>query len=521
MKRVVYYARVSTLEESQLNAIESQIVQLEKFIGEDSDWELVDKYVDKGKSGTTDKGRTQYNRLFADIALDKFDVIVVKDESRLNRNMLNFYQILNEIIINEKKLYFYLERKFYDANDDMIVGIKALMAKDYSRDLSKKINDAHKQRQSNGKPCTSGLILGYDIVNKDLVVNEGQAKTVRFIYEKYVEGNGFRVISKLLFEKGIKNLKGKQYDETTLRRILANEKYKGDLVSNKFHFDFDTKKRYKITNDKWETHIDAVPFIVSRELWEQANDLLKEKKTSIDREKFTGLHQGRYNYSSKIVCSTCGKNFTYNIRTNCKTNVWICSTYRKLAKVECNNNTKLNMDDINNIMQSVLDDIWINRKENFDKLLFVFDKVLGENKNEDTKKLVKDKETINKRKSNLINMRSDSEITKEEFILYKQGYDEDINIIDKELGEIESKNKNLLNKKERLVKIQNILGKYSNIDKKLELDEEIIHTFLDRIVVKTHNEVYVYLLNGFVYKIVLNGNNGRSNRTVVKVELIY
>ena len=56
MLRVVYYARVSTLEEEQKEAIKAQITELENFIDGNDEWELVDKYVDKGKSGTSTKG---------------------------------------------------------------------------------------------------------------------------------------------------------------------------------------------------------------------------------------------------------------------------------------------------------------------------------------------------------------------------------------------------------------------------------------------------------------------------------
>ena len=77
-----------------------------------------------------------------DISKDKFDIIVVKDQSRLQRNTMDWYIFLNEIVQNRKKLYLYLENTFFDSKDKFIFGIKAMMAEEYSRDLSKKGNAA-------------------------------------------------------------------------------------------------------------------------------------------------------------------------------------------------------------------------------------------------------------------------------------------------------------------------------------------------------------------------------------------
>ena len=68
MLRVVYYARVSTEEEKQLNALQKQTQELEQLIKQNLDWVLIDKYIDEGKSGTTTKNRNQYNQLFNDLS---------------------------------------------------------------------------------------------------------------------------------------------------------------------------------------------------------------------------------------------------------------------------------------------------------------------------------------------------------------------------------------------------------------------------------------------------------------------
>ena len=125
--RAVFYARVSTEEEEQLNAIEKQIEENRDVISTKG-WILVDEYIDKGITGTQTKKRNEYMRMLDDISKDKFDIIVVKDQSRLQRNTMDWYIFLNEIVQNRKKLYLYLENTFFDSKDKFIFGIKAMMA---------------------------------------------------------------------------------------------------------------------------------------------------------------------------------------------------------------------------------------------------------------------------------------------------------------------------------------------------------------------------------------------------------
>ena len=113
--RAVFYARVSTEEEEQLNAIEKQIEENQEII-KAKGWVLIDEYIDKGITGTQAKKRNEYLRMLDDIKKDKFDIIVVKDQSRLQRNTMDWYIFLNEIVQNQKnyiciwKIHFLIQK---------------------------------------------------------------------------------------------------------------------------------------------------------------------------------------------------------------------------------------------------------------------------------------------------------------------------------------------------------------------------------------------------------------------------
>ena len=140
-ERAVIYARCSTEEESQKDALVKQAQEARECV-EKQGWILVDSYVES-HSGTSTRGRTEYNRLYEDLLGDTFDIIVIKSQDRLMRNTKDWYLFVDRLTTSRKQLYMYIERKFYSTDDGLLTGIKAILAEEYSRELSKKIGRAH------------------------------------------------------------------------------------------------------------------------------------------------------------------------------------------------------------------------------------------------------------------------------------------------------------------------------------------------------------------------------------------
>lgn len=495
MKRVVFYARVSTAEEEQLNALQDQIKELTEFIKEQHEWSLVDKYIDEGKSGTTTKHRKEYNRLIEDIEEDKFDVIVIKDETRLNRNVFEWYKFIDVLIKNEKKLFFYMEKKFYKAEDKLLIGIKALMAEQYSKDLSDKINNAHKHRQQKGKVCTNSTILGYDLLNGELIINKDQAEIVEMIYDMYIDDIGFATIANKLDDMGIKNAKGNKYNATTLKRILKNEKYKGVLVSNKKHYDFETKKKYNVPEEKWIIIEDAIPQIIDKEKWERANRILNSRRqTYIDSKnnnKITGYKDNTYVYTGKIICGECGGAYWHETRKKCKSDIWQCHNYRT-KKQPCKNKISIRCDVLDILMKEIINDFWDNKNEAITNVIKVLEESINNNDIDiKRKELTNKKEKYINMKNNLIDLLSEDLISKDDYISKKMEYEDILQKIDEDLDKSSFNYNNMLSKQERLASLRRILNeKRDNND---IISDDIIKYLLNKIIVKNNNEVDVYL----------------------------
>ncbi len=443
--KAVYYCRVSTEEESQINALEVQIEEAEKCI-QSMGWILEDKYVDEGKTGTTSKMRNEYNRLLNDISKNKFDVIVIKSQDRLMRNVKEWYFFIDLLVSHNKKLYFYLENKYYTPDDALITGIKAILAEEYSRDLSKKINNAHKNRQIKGQSILiTSATWGYDKVNKQVVINEGEAEIVKLIYNLCISGYGSRSISKELSNRGIKSRTGKQFAEITIRKILRNPLYKGTVVMNKRHFDFNTKKMLHVPQDEWIIHENAVPAIVTKEIWEEANKIMDSRAAEIHADDFTtkkiGKKLGHYNLSSKIFCGECGQVYWRRYRRRYKNKEeiivdWSCSEYVKrgrksISKANINKQDKLKVKnegsgcdnihlheaDLEKLLINIANDIFGDRKQIIiDHAMLILKDVLSNgNIEKDKMKLAEEKSKIIRQKELLLDKLLDGVISDEDY----------------------------------------------------------------------------------------------------------
>lgn len=443
--RAVFYARVSTEEEEQLNAIEKQIEENIDVI-HDKGWILVDRYIDKGITGTQAKKRNEYIRMLDDIKKDKFDIIVVKDQSRLQRNTMDWYIFLNEIVQNQIKLYLYLENTFFDPKDKFIFGIKAMMAEEYSRDLSKKGNAAKRRRQEKGKPIITNRTWGFKNVNGEILIDEEEAKLVTRIYKLFADGFGGRVVARTLRDEGIRNRNGKTLSENTIRDIVKNPLYKGVAVMNKEHFDFEAKKIIKNPESEWIYREGIVPRIVSDDLWKKANTQINGRKT-VDRTHNVGINKGNHLLSSKIICGECESKYWRNKRA--QGIYWYCSEGARSGKVREKTGMKcvslnLKEDEILSLIEHLGNQLIAKEKKEevlSNAIRKIYDGLSSSYSGESIEDIQSQKEKLNKRKDTLMDLLLDETISKAD-------YASKVNDISKQIAALNEKEARLKENKE-------------------------------------------------------------------------
>lgn len=329
--RAVFYARVSTAEEEQLNAIELQIEENREALRKNK-WKKVDEYIDRSKTGTMVKGRDEYRRLYEDLLEDKFDIVVVKDQERLQRNTKDWYLFIDRLVQTGKILYFYMEGKFYTPDDALITGIRAIIAEDYSRNLSKKLNNYHKHRIEKARQGLeidlqgSGNVFGWDKRDGKYYINPEQAKVRRLMCEGIMERKGSTQIAKELNEAGYRNTVGKPWKPMDIPKFVYDPKNVGTMVIHKEVHDFESKQIIKLPEEEWVYVKNALPPIVTEEEWDLICKIHEERILATGSNKRgRGKKVSEYSFSGKIVCGCCGAPYWRKQRVS-KQEYWVCST---------------------------------------------------------------------------------------------------------------------------------------------------------------------------------------------------
>ena len=327
--RAVFYARVSTAEEEQLNAIELQIEENRGCI-KDHGWKLVGEYIDRSKSGTMVKGRDDYQRLYEDLYEDLFDIVVIKDQERLQRNTLDWYLFINRVVQTGKLLFMYMDGKFYSPDDALITGVRAIIAEEFSRNLSKKLHNYHDHRIEKARQGQeialqgSGNVYGWDKKDGKYYINPEQAKVRRLMCEGIMARKGSTLIAKELNDAGYRNTVGKPWKPMDIPKFVYDCKNVGTMIINKERHDFESKQTIKLPKEEWVYVENALPPIVTQEEWDLICKIHEERviATGSDRR---GKKTSGYSFSGKLVCGICGAPYWRKQRVS-KDEYWVCST---------------------------------------------------------------------------------------------------------------------------------------------------------------------------------------------------
>lgn len=329
--RAVFYARVSTAEEEQLNAIELQIEENRNVIQKNK-WKKVGEYIDRSKSGTMVRGRDDYQRLYEDMLEDQFDIVVIKDQDRLQRNTKDWYLFIDRLVQTGKLLYMYLDGKFYSPDDALITGIRAIIAEEFSRNLSKKLHNYHANRIEKAKQGLeidlqgSGNVFGWDKKDGKYYLNPEQAKVRRLMCEGIMARKGSTRIAQELNDAGYRNTAGKPWQFRDIPKFVYDIKNVGTMIINKEKNDFESKKVVKLPEEEWVYVKNALPAIVTEEEWELICKIHDERvqEGGLDK-RGRGKKVSEYSFSGKLVCGVCGATYWRKQRTT-KEEYWVCST---------------------------------------------------------------------------------------------------------------------------------------------------------------------------------------------------
>lgn len=339
------YIRLS-VENGGNETDETLVVQqmlVERFIEEHPDLRLEEVYIDNGFTGTNFE-RPGFMRLMEDVRSGKVQCIVVKDLSRFGRDYLETGYYL-ETILPKLNVRFIAITDDYDSSrkedrENISVPVKNMVNAMYAKDMSKKILAAKEAQKRNGNITLSKVAFGY-VRSEDktrLVVDETVAPVVRMIFQWTLLGVSKREIADRLNLLGVATpgqkekrkiarvpLEETKWNGGTVRKILENPTYTGDIVTGKLKQSlYKGVKQYRTVPEEWDVQKDMHTPLVARDDYEELQESREEiykitkkrqSRCMKDREKYQDSFPGM------VRCGECGnamyfRRYTHNYTTN-------------------------------------------------------------------------------------------------------------------------------------------------------------------------------------------------------------
>lgn len=520
---VAIYARVSTEHEAQLSALGNQLDWYKPILATRPDWTLTAQYIDEGITGTSAEKRPQFMKMIDDARQKKFNMIITREVSRFARNTVDTLQYTRLLKEYGVEVFFLNDNiKTFDGDGELRLTIMATLAQDESRKTSIRVKAGQQTSMEKGIFYGNGNILGYDRIDKTkFAINPEQAKTVRMIFDMYLNGMGVTSIQYELEKAGRLTATGKErWFSSYISRVLRNSFYCGIITYHK-EFTPDFLKQKKIRNygeiELLQVQGTHEP-IVTVEEFEQVQQILSARTKTMKNLNRGTCKTGNKSHSTaygRLMICQCGNKFnlrfhsrdgrTDGVDYQCYTSVNRGSVAKRMNKgisIEhsCDSpylqGWKLEM---------MAEHIFERYIENADKVMNLSYSML-EKHIADQEELPDNTEVIQrkrgeidrlmKKRANLIEMRAEGDIDKDLFHAKKQEIEERVAVLTEEIKDLQPKKEQTSTEDYtiKLLELRERLKEYTGFDYSV-IPESIVEAFIERIWV-SKDEFRWYLRTG-------------------------
>lgn len=500
-KITALYCRLSRDDEQEgaSGSIKNQQSILEKYAN-DNGFKNPRVFIDDGWSGTT-FARPAFTEIMELAEKGLIGTLIVKDHSRLGRNRLIVGQLLEEGFDSLGVRYIAIMDNIDTAKGiSDLVPMQDLFNEWHAKNTSQKVRNVFKNKGMSGVPLTTNPPFGYmkkPDNKKEWIIDEAAAKIVRRIFALCVDGFGPTQIAKRL--KAEKVLTPTEYWNSigrncskppavpynwcsaTVADILAKQEYCGDTVNFRSTTkSFKNKTKIERPQEEWKIFPNTHPAIIEREVFELVQELRQHRR----RPTKSGIVSP---FSGLLYCADCGEKLYYSVTGNYKREqaYFFCSSYRKNSEV-CSAHyirEKVVTETVLESMRRILLNVQAFEKE--------FAKKQMECYNKDKKKeLAQKRRELNKAKKriaeidNLIQKiyedNANGKLSDERYATLSMSYEEEQQRLKADIPEMEGYLETETDKTESL---QKFIDKVKKITELRELTPELIHEFIDRIIV--------------------------------------
>ena len=426
-KRLALYTRVSTIEQSEEGYSIDEQERLLRSWAEKNNYEVYKCYSDRGISGKDIKNRPALKELLKDAEEKKFDMVISWKINRISRKLADVLKIVDILEKNDITFKSYSEPFETDTPaGKMQFQMMALIGEFERGTIAQNVKMGMCAKAKAGEWC-GGRVLGYDLVPVEsqegakrrknrLTINEKEAEAVRFIFNEYVNGKGYKAITNQLNKLGYKTKKGNDFSVGSIREILTNPVYIG-------------KVRYNVRqnwSEKIRRNINANPIItdgihepiIEEGLWDKVQAIMESKKGKPSR-----IYDGEYPLTGILKCPKCGAGMVISRTTNkladgTKKRIayYCCGAWKNKGTSICNSNT-IRVDKANEYVFNKLSELLSNEK----MVETIVRNVNKERHNKinpakkELERIDKELEKIDRKKTKLFEAYEEEVISKEEF----------------------------------------------------------------------------------------------------------
>lgn len=336
-KKVAAYARVSVEKERSVHSLSAQISYYNNLIQKNPKWDYVGVYADSGISGTKTEGREQFQKLITDCENGLIDIVLTKSISRFARNTVDLLETVRHLKTLGVEVRFEKEGiHSFSSDGEVMLSILASFAQEESISISNNVKWATHKRFEKGLHNGRFNILGYVWDEDTLVIEPKGAAIVRYIYQNFLDGKSRLETEKELNAMGHTGIMGAKFSDSTVKHILTNITYTGNLLFQKEYVADPLTGKSKLNKgelpqyfveNSHEAIIDKATFDFVQEEMARRRALGVFANKAINTTCFT----------SKLKCYCCGRNYQRCSRSSKRSpyKSWKCATNRNKRSEKC------------------------------------------------------------------------------------------------------------------------------------------------------------------------------------------
>ena len=525
-RRVAVYGRVSTEHDAQLSAFENQLEWYKEQLNQHPEWTLAGVYADKGITGTSVEKRPQFKKMIADAQDGLFDLIITREVSRFARNTIDTLTYVQKLKRIHVEVYFISDNIWsYDPDGELRLSIMATLAQEESRKVSERAKKGQEISRKNGVYYGNGNVLGY---KRHSIIEDGkktvsyeidpeQARTVRKIYDLYLDGKGVRAIKYELEKLGYKTAEGNcNWHDANISRILQNPFYTGKI---RYHVqyvpDFLEQKKINNLGELEKEYADGShEAIISQEDFDKVQRGLNARRMELDalnpnrksRQRVLGKRPPIDIWTKLLECE-CGCRFNrkkWHVKKDGEIQYgYQCYSSIRSGSVKSRENHNLDTEGVCRVpmlqgwkLQMMASHLFYDFLGDTREVIELAETMMAatvearenalDTHAEEIAEIVKQISKLEKRMDGLTEMRADGEISRDVFLKKKADIEEDIKALTSQKNELIpedcEEDDDEFNLKEKVAILKTALDSVKEYDEERVIPDEVIDAFIVKIV---------------------------------------